>query len=84
MHPALKKACLAYFYSSSDKVLHQFPDFQEYILKRAFLLVGAMVCCVVIKFKSLIYFRTILDSFRAGNLYNTRVQQTHFPQHGPS
>ncbi|KAF8137693.1 hypothetical protein EV363DRAFT_1155703 [Boletus edulis] len=42
-HPALKKVCLAYFYSSSDKALRQFPDFQEYIPERALLLVGAMV-----------------------------------------
>ncbi|KAF8430763.1 hypothetical protein L210DRAFT_871473, partial [Boletus edulis BED1] len=46
-HPALKKVCLAYFYSSSDKALRQFPDFQEYIPERALLLVGAMVCCIV-------------------------------------
>ncbi|KAF8547937.1 hypothetical protein OG21DRAFT_1489797 [Imleria badia] len=42
-HPALKKVCLAYFYSSSDKALRQFPDFQEYIPERALLLIGAMV-----------------------------------------
>ncbi|KAF8449428.1 hypothetical protein L210DRAFT_3641009 [Boletus edulis BED1] len=42
-HPALKKVCLTYFYSSSDKALRQFPDFQEYIPERALLLVGAMI-----------------------------------------
>ncbi|KIJ08562.1 hypothetical protein PAXINDRAFT_18317 [Paxillus involutus ATCC 200175] len=43
VHHALKKACIAYFYSSSDKVLHQFPDFQQYVPERVLLLITAMV-----------------------------------------
>jgi hypothetical protein len=80
-HSSLKRVCLVYFYSSSDKALHQFADFQECVLDRALLLDAVIVRSHYLPIHTT---DTFLDSFQLGNIHEAWVQQEHNPHCGTS
>ncbi|KAI6030165.1 hypothetical protein EDC04DRAFT_2898562 [Pisolithus marmoratus] len=43
-HPALKKICLAVYYCTSSKLLHQFVTFQVSVPDKALALIAAIIC----------------------------------------
>lgn len=78
-HSSLKRICLAYFYSSSDKALRQLADFQDCVPDRALLLTAAIVRS---RYCPIHATDTFLDLFQLGNIREAQVQQTHTPQRG--